>query len=163
MAFDLHRLWAGGDRPPVSFLGRLPHGWHVLDPSDGGAEHLVVGLPGVFSVGARDLTGKVWVGQRSVLHNRRRTDFLGASQAQAGRMSALLSTAVGRTIEVRGALAILADEWTIKEQPVGIFVGSPRSVRDWLLRLPPRMTPREVAEITLVAGDPTTWLASSQA
>ena len=64
---------------------------------------------------------------------------------------------MGWPVEVRGALAILADEWTIKERPAAVWVAGPRGVKDWLLRLPAVLTPHDVIEIAAAASKPSTW------
>jgi hypothetical protein len=157
------RRGAGGERVAGWWLGRLPAGWHVFHglPA-GGAEridHLVIGPGGVFTIGTEDVTGKVWVGPRSILHNRRRTDFLPRAIAGAGAAARALSTAVGRPVEVRGVLAILADEWTIKQRPATIHVAAPRGAKDWILRQPAVLRPREVTELAVAASKPSTWRA----
>ena len=160
------RKGANGERFVGFILGRLPGGWAVLhDVSVGrGAniDHVVIGPAGVFTLDAKDLTGKVWIGPRSVLHNGRRTDFLPMAVHGASLASGHLSAALGRPIQVRGALAILADDWTIKARPAAVFVGSPRSVRDWLVGLPITLRPREIVEIAAAAGEPSTWMAGAE-
>ncbi len=68
-----------------------------------------------------------------------------------------LTAAVGRPIDVQGVLAILADDWTVRETPNDVHVGSPRGVKDWLLRLPATLSPHEVIEIAAAASKPSTW------
>jgi nuclease-like protein len=143
-------------------IGRLPDGWravHAVPAGEHGAsiDHVVVGPAGTFVINAKDLAGKVWVSARSVRHNGHPTDFLPKAAHGAGRASRLLTAAVGRPVDVRGVVAILADEWTIKEKPTDVHVGSPRGVKDWLLRLPVTLTPREVIEIAAAASTPSTW------
>jgi hypothetical protein len=41
-----------------------------------------------------------------------------------------------------------------------VFVGSPRSVKDWLLRQPAVLTPAQVTIICGAAAKPGTWRAS---
>jgi Nuclease-related domain len=150
-------------RPPGWWLGRLPAGWHVFHGLPAGdaesIDHLVIGSGGVFTIGTKDLTGTVWVGPRSILHNRRRTDFLPRAIAGAGAAARALSTAVGRPVEVRGVLAILADDWTIKQRPAAIHVAAPRGAKDWILRQPAVLRPREVTELAVAASKPSTWRA----
>src|SRR5947209_4421219 len=55
--------------------------WYVFhDIPIGGrganVDHLVIGPGGVFSVNAKNLTGKVWVTERTFRHNGYRTDYL---------------------------------------------------------------------------------------
>jgi hypothetical protein len=157
------RRGADGERVAGWWLGRLPAGWHVFHGLPAGdaerIDHLVIGPGGVFTIGTEDLTGKVWVGPRSILHNRRRTDFLPRAIAGAGAAARALSTAVGRPVDVRGVLAILADEWTIKQRPAAVHVAAPRGAKDWILRQPAVLRPREVTELVAAASKPSTWRA----
>jgi hypothetical protein len=160
------RRGVGGERVTVWWLGRLPAGWHVfhdIPVGDAGENigHLVIGPSGVFTINTENLTGKVWVGPKSVLHNRRRTDFLPKASADARLASQQLSTAVGRPVEVRGVLAILADDWTIKQRPADVHVAAPRGAKDWILRQPATLRPHEVIELAGVASRPSTWRLSS--
>jgi hypothetical protein len=152
---------ANGERPVELVIGRLPEGWHAfntpLDDHGPNVDHVVVGPAGTFVLNAKNLIGKVWVGARSVRHNGHPTDFLSKTAHGAGRASVLLTAAVGRPVAVRGVLAILADEWTIKEKPADVHVGSPRGVRDWLLRLPATLSSHEVSEIAAAANAASMW------
>lgn len=159
---DVHARGTHGERATDGWLGGLPEEWHVLHDvpvGDAGAriDHLVIGASGVFTVSTKDLTGKVWIGAKSILHNRRRTDFLQEAFAAALRASRLLSGAVGRPVEVRGVLAILADDWTIKERPAGVCVAAPRGAKDWILKQPAILRPREVIELHAAAAKRATW------
>jgi len=145
------------------WLGRLPDGWYVINDvhaGDAGAniEHLVVGPPGVFTINTKNLAGKVWVGPKSVLHNRRRTDFLPKAFAEARLVSRLLSSAIGRPVEVRGVLAILCDDWTVKQRPVDVYVDATRGVKDWMLRQPAVLRAQEVIDLVAAASKPGTWV-----
>ena len=145
------------------WLGRLPDGWQVLNDvavGDAGAniEHLVIGPPGVFTITTKNLSGKVWVGPKSILHNRRRTDFLPKASAEARQASRLLSSAIGRPVEVRGVLAILCDDWTVKQRPAHVYVDATRGVKDWMLRQPAILRAQEVIELVTAASKPGTWI-----
>jgi hypothetical protein len=150
------RRHANGERSAGLVVGRLPEGWRVVHDvpiGDRGAtiDHVVVGPTGTFTLSAKDLTGKVWVGARSVRHNGHPTDFVSKATCEASLASELLSAVLGRPIEVRGVLAILADEWTVDDEPVDVRVGSPRGVKDWMVRLPVTLSAREVIEIAAAA------------
>ena len=156
------RQRANGERSAGPVIGRLPEGWHVfrdlrVGERGGNIDHVVVGPSGTFTLSARELTGKVWVGARSVRHNGHPTNFLSKAACDANRVPEFLSSVVGRPIEVRGVLAILADEWTIDEEPADVHVGSPRGVKDWMLRLPVALSPHQIHEITAVAGTSSMW------
>jgi hypothetical protein len=167
----LHR-WGGVTRAGVTgerlvgfVLGRLPEGWHVFrgaSPADGGSDgnHVVVGPGGVFTVHTKDLMGKVWVAPGMVRHNGHPTDYLRQAAHEARRKSRLLGAAAGYRVEVRGVVAILAVAWTITLRPVDVLVGSTRSVRDWLLRLPATLSARDVARIAALTDARSTWIPS---
>jgi nuclease-like protein len=153
---------ADGELVTGWWLGRLPDGWHVLNDvpvgeSGANIEHLVIGPRGTFTITTKNLTGKVWVGPKSVLHNRRRTDFLPKASAEARLASRLLSSAVGRPVEVRGVLAILCDDWTVKQRPADVYVDATRGVKDWMLRQPTVLRAEEVIELAVAASKPGTW------
>ncbi len=154
---------ANGELVTGWWLGRLPEGWRVINDvpvgdADTNVDHLVVGPRGVFTINTKTLTGKVWVGPKSILHDRRRTDFLPAASAEATRASRLLSAAVGRPVEVRGVLAILCDDWTIKQRPADVYVDATRGVKDWMLRQPVTLRAHEVLELAAAASKPGTWI-----
>jgi hypothetical protein len=143
-------------------IGRLPEGWHVfrdvaVGASGASIDQIVVGPAGTFTLHVKDVTGKVWVGARSIRHNGHPTTFLTKAACDATHAAEFLSSTVGRPIEVRGVLAILADEWTIDEEPADVHVGSPRGVRDWMRRLPVALSPHQIHEITAAAGTSSTW------
>jgi len=131
-----------------------------LAVGDAGAniEHLVIGPPGVFTITTKNLSGKVWVGPKSILHNRRRTDFLPKASAEARQASRLLSSAIGRPVEVRGVLAILCDDWTVKQRPADVYVDATRGVKDWMQRQPAILRAQEVIELVTAASKPGTWI-----
>ena len=156
------RQRVNGERSAGLVIGRLPEGWHVFRDvrvGERGAniDHVVVGPAGTFTLHAKDLTGKVWVGARSIRHNGHPTNFLSKAACDANHVSELLSSTVGRPIEVRGVLAILADEWTIDEEPTDVHVGSPRGVKDWMLRLPVALAPHQIHEIAAGASRSSMW------
>ncbi|MGZ8641137.1 MAG: nuclease-related domain-containing protein [Actinomycetota bacterium] len=161
------RAWrkgANGERRVGFVLGRLPEGWHVFHDvpvGERGAniDHVVVGPTGTFTLNAKNLTGKVWVGPQIIRHNGHPTSFLPKAVHEARRASRLLTAAIGRPVDVRGGLAILADEWTITEKPADVHVAGPRGVKDWMLRLPATLAPHEVIAIAAAASKPSTWTA----
>jgi len=159
------RAWrrgASGERLTAWWLGRLPEGWFVFNDipvGDRGAniDHLVLGPGGGFTINAKNLTGRVWVGPSGVYQNGYRTHFVRNSRHEAERASRLLTASVGRPVEVQAVLAIIADEWVNTGTPKGVFVGSPRGVKRWLAQRPPELTSTEVTAIAAAAAKPTTW------
>ena len=133
------RTGASGERITGLWLGRLPEGWFVFHDVPVGArganvDHVVIGPGGVFTINTKNLTGSIRVNPRSIVHNGFRTDFLPKATSEAHRAAKLLSAAVGRPVEVRGFLAILADEWIVNRLPEDVYVGGPRSAKHWMLQ-----------------------------
>jgi hypothetical protein len=156
------RAGASGERVTGWWLGRLPDGWFVFHDIPIGRrganiDHLVVGPGGVFTINTKKLSGSIVVNPRTLAHNGYRTNYLPKASEEARRVSMLLSAAVGRPVEVRGLLAILADEWTIKKQPIDVFVGGPRGAKHWMLRRPAALHPQDVIALASAASKPGTW------
>jgi hypothetical protein len=159
------RAWrrgAKGERITGWWLGGLPDGWYVFhDIPVGGhganIDHLVVGPGGVFTINTKNLSRSIVVNPRTLTHNGYRTGYLPKASNEARRVSTLLSAAIGRPVEVRGLLAILADEWTVKEQPTDVFVGGPRGAKHWMLRQPAVLRAHEVLDLARAASKPATW------
>lgn len=162
------RAWREGARGEVFvgwLLGHLPDGWHVFNDIPVGArganiDHLVVGPGGVFTVNTKNLTGKAWVGPRALRVNGHRTDYLPKAAAEARRAARLLDAAHARPVEVRGALALIVDELTVKQMPTDVSVDSPRGVKRWMLAQPAALDAREVLEIAGAAHKPETWTSA---
>jgi hypothetical protein len=164
-AARIRRRGVPGEHAAAWWLGRLPDGWHLLNdiPVDArGAtiDHLIVGPAGVFTVDAKNLTGKVWVAPSEIRHNGHKTDYIRKALYESSRASILLTAAVGTPVTARPVLAILADDWTMKGSTDEVFVGSPRAVKDWFRRLPAVVSPHEVAVIAAAAVQPLTWVGA---
>jgi len=164
------RAWrreANAEHVPGVWLGRLPEGWfvfHDVPLGERGAivDHVVIGPGGVFTIDTKDLTGAIRVNARSVVHNGRRTTFLAKASAGALRAARLLTAAIDRPVEVRGLLAILADEWIVKRLPDDVYVGGPGSVKHWMLQQPPVLRPSDVIVLVAAASKPGTWTAEPE-
>jgi hypothetical protein len=159
------RAWrrgASGERITGWWLAGLPAGWYVFHDIPVGRrganiDHLVVGPGGVFTINTKNLSGSIVVNPRTLTHNGYRTNFLPKASEEARRVSRLLSASTGRPVEVRGLLAILADEWTVKKQPTDVFVGGPRGAKHWMLRQPAVLRPQDVIAVAAAASKPATW------
>ena len=147
------------------WLGRLPEGWFVFHDVPVGhrganIDHVVIGPSGVYTVNTKYLFGEIVVYQRSITHEGSRTDYLSKASAEAHRAASLLSAAVGRTVQVRGVLAILADEWTIVDEPSDVLVRGPRGAKNLMLNQPPVLRPSDVIVLAVAASKPGTWIDS---
>jgi hypothetical protein len=156
---------AAGERGAGWWLGRLPEGWfvfHDLPVGHRGAniDHLVIGPGGVFTVNTKYLFGEIVVYQRSITHEGSRTDYLSKASAEARRAASLLSAAIDRTVQVRGVLAILADEWTIVDEPRDVLVRGPRGAKNLMLNQPPALRPSDVLVLAVAASKPSTWVTT---
>lgn len=160
------RTWrrdASSDRATGFWLDRLPEGWVVVHDVPVGArganvDHLVIGPGGVFTVSTKNLTGSIRVNPKTITNDGRRTRFLPRATAEADRAAERLSAAVGRPVEVRAVLAILADGWEIVKEPADVFVRGPRGAKNLMLSQPETLTRREVAELVAAAAEPSTWV-----
>jgi hypothetical protein len=92
-----------------------------------------------------------------------RTNYLSKATAEARRAAELLSAAVDRPVEVRGVLAILADEWDIVKEPTDVVVRGPRGAKNLMLTQPSTLTPREARDLAAAAAEPTTWTGLASA
>jgi hypothetical protein len=161
------RSWrraGNGERATALWLGGLPEAWHVfhdvpVGDHGGSVDHVAIGPGGVFTVSTKSVTGKLWVGAKGIRHNGHPTNFLSKAIDEARRASKLLSASLGRRIDVRAVLAILADEWTILEEPVDALVRGPRGAKNLMLTQPVTLSPYEVAELAAAAARPETWAA----
>ena len=164
------RKWRRGaiaEHGSGEWLGRLPEGWfvfHDVPLGERGAtvDHLVIGPGGVFTLNTKDLSGAIRVNARSVAHDGRRTSFLAKASAEALRAASFLTAALDRPVEVRGLLAILADEWIVKRLPDDVYVGGPASVKHWMLQQPPVLRPSDVIVLVAAASKPGTWAAEPE-
>jgi hypothetical protein len=156
---------AAGERGAGWWLGRLPEGWFVFHDVPVGhrganIDHLVIGPGGVFTVNTKCLFGEIVVYRRSITHQGSRTDYLSKASAEARRAASLLSAAIGRTVQVRGVLAILADEWTIVDEPPDVLVRGPRGAKNLMLNQPAVLRPSDVIVLAAAASKPSTWVAT---
>ena len=154
---------ASGERGAGWWLGRLPEGWFVFHDVPVGhrganIDHLVIGPGGVFTVNTKYLFGEIVVYQRSITHEGSRTDYLSKASAEARRAASLLSAAIDRTVQVRGVLAILADEWTIVDEPRDVLVRGPRGAKNLMLNQPPVLRPSDVLVLAVAASKSSTWV-----
>jgi hypothetical protein len=159
------QVGAAGDRAAGWWLGRLPEGWFVFHDVPVGhrganIDHLVIGPGGVFTVNTKYLFGEIVVYQRSITHEGSRTDYLSKASGEARRAASLLSAAIDRTVQVRGVLAILADEWTIVDEPPDVLVRGPRGAKNLMLSQPPVLRPSDVLVLAVAASKPSTWVTT---
>lgn len=164
------RVGAKGEEKIARKLARLGPGWHCLHAIEVGnrgsdIDHVVIGPPGVITINTkRHPRGKAWIGERMVMINGQKTDYLRNSRFEAERAAKLLSAACGRSIEVRAAIAFVdLDDFNVKQMPSDVHVTTRRRLLGWLRDLPRVVSDEQVEEVFAVARVSSTWSASPKA
>lgn len=165
---DDERAWrrgAEGEEAVAKKLAKLDATvWTVIHdllvaPSGANLDHLVIGPAGVFTLNTKKLTGKLWVGERAILHNGQRTSYLRASRWEATTVAQLLSAAIDMPVTVHPVLVIIGPELTIKQQPADVHVTTRRQLNRWLTSRPVGLSDVVHARLCRAALDPQTWPA----
>lgn len=159
------RVGAKGEQTVAAQLDGLGDRWTVLHDvpvGERGAniDHVVIGPPGVFTVNSKWHAGKsVWVGGSTVLIDGRREPYVPKSRHEAERASRLLSAAYGEPVPVVGIVAVLAQDWTIRDQPRdgSVLVMRPSHARELLRSLPVRYGGAELERLAWCARRSTVW------
>jgi hypothetical protein len=162
------RVGADGEETIGAKLEKLTkHGWHVLHAvpiGDLGADidHVVIGPGGVFTLNTKTHPGgKIWVGQHAIKVNGQSTHYLRNARFEAERSARLLSSAVGRPVEVTPVLVFLTGTLipnvTIKQTPDDVRILDRMDVPGAFKRAHTRLTADQVEAIYLQARRSTTW------
>ena len=139
-------------------------GWHTLHAVPVGErgsdiDHVVIGPGGVFTVNTKTHPGgNVWVGERSVLVNGSRTQYLRNSRFEAERTARLLQAVAGGPVRVHAVIAVAAAErLVVKAQPSDVTVVGAADIARWFARLPDRLVEIDVDALYGWARLSTTW------
>lgn len=159
------RAWrrgAEGEERVGSSLARLPDGWHVFHDLSIGTQganidHLVIGPGGVFTLNTKNLKGNLWVGERTVLVDGRKTAFLRKAVGEAAFAADRLTAATGRAVIVHPVLVVFAARITRKGEPSGVSVVEGSLIRKWLEQRPHVLGESEAVAIARMADDPAAW------
>ena len=140
-------------RRTAARLARLaPTDWSVLQHPNMGADHLVVGIGGVYAVTTTRLVGKVLVAAGVMIHNGHCTDHLSRVEQQASRLSARLHT------PVRALLVVDAESLHVRDEPLDVGVTSSHRVRAWLEQRPATLDAATMFRVAARAQRPRTWV-----
>lgn len=162
------RVGADGEEAVGARLDRLTKhdGYRVLHSIPVGTrgsdiDHLVITKGGVYPVNTkRHPGGSVWVGERAILVNGRRTDYLRNSRYEAERVRKVLLRHLGVEVPVRAVLVFLTatviPQVTIKQMP-DVLVLDRMDIPGAFRRSPERMTPEMIERVYEVARKSTTW------
>lgn len=162
------RVGADGEEAVGARLDRLTkHGGRVLHSIPVGKgksdiDHLVITKGGVYPVNTkRHPGGTVWVGERAILVNGQRTDYLRNSRYEADRVRKALLTHLGVEVPVRAVLVFLTGtvvpQVTIKQMPEDVLVMDRMDIPGAFKRAPVRLSPEMVENVYEVARRSTTW------
>ena len=143
------RVGAKGDEQVGRELARLPHGWHVLHAIPIGnteIDHVVIGPRGVFTLNTKHHPhGTVCVYEQGLWVNGHSTVYLHDSRCGAKRTTTILSSACAMPVEVRPAIVFVdLARLTMKGTPPDVYITTRRSLRNFLMQQPTRLTPAQV-------------------
>lgn len=161
------RAWRVGAQGEVKVgreLTKLDQGWHwihAVPVGDNGSDidHVLIGPAGVFTLNAkRHPAGRAWIGERAIMINGHRTDYLRNARFEAARARKLLSSACGFPVAVEPAIVFVdLNEITIKQMPTDVHVVTRKQLAKWLRSRPPRLDTPTVDAIFAQARTSTTW------
>jgi Nuclease-related domain len=158
------RVGAKGEEKVARELAKLGPEWRVLHAVEVGEngsdiDHIVIGPVGVFALNTKRHPGaKAWVGERMVMVNGQRTEYLRNSRFEAKRACRILSEACGRPVNVTPAVVFVdLDDFTVKEMPVDVHVTTRRRLVVWLRSLPAAIDNGTVEEIFAQARLSSEW------
>jgi nuclease-like protein len=160
------RAWrkgAEGEQRVGDMLAKLPRDeWHVFNDVPIGAhnaniDHLVIGPAGVFTLNTKNLTGNVWIAERALLHNGKKTPYLPKAVREADRARILLSKASGLRVSVNPVLVVFADRINVKAAPKDVSVLSSHRLKEWFLTWERVLSHAEAMSIACAADNPATW------
>ena len=158
------RVGAKGEEKVAAELARLGDSWHRLHAVEIGErgsdiDHVVIGPPGVFTLNAkRHPHGKAWVGERAIMINGQRTDYLRNSRFEGKRAAELLSEACGCPVAVTPVIVFVdLEAFNVKQHPSDVHVTTRKRLLDWFRSLPPTLAQDDVEMIFTQARQSTTW------
>ena len=157
-------LGAIGEIVVAEKLERLGEGWHVINAVPVGAagsdiDHVVIGPTGVFTINTKaHANKKVWAAGQALRINGFKQNYIRNSQHEAARASKLLTSAVGRPIDVTPLIVMVGiSELNLGVRRPTVEVVTSRGIVRNLRRRRRILTPDAVAEIADVAGRRGTW------
>lgn len=158
------RVGAKGEEKVAGELSKLGDAWHRLHAVEVGErgsdiDHVVIGPPGVFTLNTkRHPHAKAWVGERSVMINGHRTDYVRNSRFEGKRAAELLSQACGFPVTVTPVIVFVdLDAFTVKQLPSDVHVTTRKRLLDWFNSLPPTLDVDAIEMIFANARQSTAW------
>jgi hypothetical protein len=122
---------------------------------------VVIGPGGVFTLNSKHHRGgRIRAKGDAVYVGKKRTRYADNSQYEATRAGRLLSTALGRPVDVRAAIVLVGARSIRGSRTAGIEVLSRPHLLVWLLFQRRVLTREQCAELYEVARKATTWQPS---
>ncbi len=166
-AHDAERAWrvgAEGEEQVGHSLATLDDRWTVvhdlpLNERGSNLDHLVIGPTGAYALNTKNLRGRVWVGERTVMVSGQKTSYLRTARWEAATTARLLSAATGRRVFVFPVLVFIARRGriTIEQLPRDVGITTDQVICRWLNRRPVTMDPHHAAVLRAAALRPSTW------
>jgi hypothetical protein len=157
-------LGALGEIVVAEKLERLGEGWHVINAVPVGAagsdiDHVVIGPTGVFTINTKaHANKKVWAAGHALRINGFKQHYIRNSLHEAARASKLLTSAVGRPIDVTPLIVMVGiSELNYGGRKPEVDIVTSRGIVRNLRRRRRTLTPDVVAEIADVASRRGTW------
>ena len=126
-------------------------------------DHLVIGPGGVFTINTKNVSGPVWVAERTLLvAGTKHSEFLPKAVNEAANVSTMLSRAVGVHVDVSPAIVFVDSELTVKAMPTDVTVLGIEHLARWLKSRPTIFTSEQVNALGSASAQPATWMAGSR-
>jgi len=136
---------------------------HVVPVDDSGKDidHLVIGPPGVFAITTENFPGQeIKVNGDDLAVGSQRFDDIAAARELGSHAAELLSEAGGRPIAVTPLLVVATPtKLSLRAQPEGAAVVASKQLLQYLEKLDRTLDGAEVAFISDIADQSTTWQA----
>ncbi|MDQ4124431.1 MAG: NERD domain-containing protein [Actinomycetota bacterium] len=156
---------AEGEEAVARKLGKLPRDYWItlhdvpLGTRGRNVDHLVIGTGGVFSVNAKNLSGKVLVKTNAFLVGGFPEPHLRVARDEGERVSQRLSAVVGTPVPVDPVIVVMSPELRIDSQPDGVRVLALGDVTRWFQERGPILDRPAASRIYEAARAKRTWSA----
>ena len=153
-----------GERSVGRSLQQLGPAWTVVHAVPVGRgtsdiDHVLIGPGGVFTLNTKRHAGqRVWAAGTAFLVGGRKQPHLRNALHEAERASKLLSTVVGRPVEVHGVIVVVdAKSVVVKERHPRVAVLEQHQLVRWLQRRRPSLDREDVEAVSSAAVQASTW------
>jgi hypothetical protein len=166
MELDRERArWAAGyegERRVGAALDQLPaRDWFALHdlprgPNGTNLDHLVIGVGGVFTINAKNVSGDVWVAERTLKIGNSKSNLLPVAASEARDVQRRLSGAIPAHLRVR-PLIVFVKAAKIAAMPSDVTILSVAELVEWFMALPHVLPASDIERIFRLADRPEVW------